>query len=440
MITVQSGSLVTAVFSKQYDSPEHAAFECVDDEECLAVTCTSLSAPMHCRMVTRKAEAAGTTRIPYPQTNAKGFCMDRKLHREIILAPKRIRLTVPQRANGLAPMSEPRLNKWWVYIAGEFERMDDPDGLGLYYWGRPVYKRTTAAQIGDWDYIKWNSLKMHWELHKASWIECANGGTVSDCPTGTSGLRNDFYNARSAMASDAPIPTSGRWQVTAFNNAAYDGIEQIEVAVLDTTPPSVCGDGVLQAGEECDDGNLVPADGCSPVCKTDITDSSLRVITQHRSPSPPSRRRLSERLSTRLKDAITCLSTSKDSDGDGTPDCLDQCPYDPNAHAAKDCPITLDVVEQPVEERLIVTVDHAIATEVLLEVIFGQHQAIIGPVTATSRDEAGSHWSLSVHTPGWHKGDPFTVRAKTFTNGIPSTWSNGICSRRPPEDAGCVSI
>ena len=164
-----------------------------------------------------------------------------------------------------------------------------------------------------------------------------------------------------------------------------------------------------------------PDRACSSSRWQDITDSSLRVITQHRSPSPPSRRRLSERLSTRLKDAITCLSTSKDSDGDGTPDCLDQCPYDPNAHAAKDCPITLDVFEQPVEERLIVTVDHAIATEVLLEVIFGQHQAIIGPVTATSRDEAGSHWSLSVHTPGWHKGDPFTVRAKTFT--LSETWS-----------------
>lgn len=275
MITVQSGSLVTAVFSKQYDSPEHAAFECVDDEECLAVTCTSLSAPMHCRMVTRKAEAAGTTRIPYPQTNAKGFCMDRKLHREIIHAPKRIRLTVPQRAAGLEPMSDTKLNVWRAYIAGEFERMDDPDGLGLYHWGRPVYKRTTAAQIGDWDYIKWNSLKMHWELHKASWIECASlQFAVSDCPTGTSGIRNDFYNAMSAMASDAPIPTSGRWQVTAFNNAAYDGIEQIEVAALDTTPPSVCGDGVLQAGEECDDGNLVPADGCSPVCKTASTIGS----------------------------------------------------------------------------------------------------------------------------------------------------------------------
>ncbi len=29
----------------------------------------------------------------------------------------------------------------------------------------------------------------------------------------------------------------------------------------------VCGDGILDAGEECDDGNTTPTDGCSPSCK-----------------------------------------------------------------------------------------------------------------------------------------------------------------------------
>ena len=93
----------------------------------------------------------------------------------------------------------------------------------------------------------------------------------------------------------------------------------------------------------------------------------------------------------------------------------------------------------PIKERLLVSVEHAIATEVLLEVRFGptlQSTATVGPVAATSRDEAGhGRWSLSVHTPGWHTGQPFTVRAKTFTDGMPSVWSNGICSR--PGDAGC---
>ena len=40
---------------------------------------------------------------------------------------------------------------------------------------------------------------------------------------------------------------------------------------------------------------------------------------------------------------------SKDTDGDGTADCLDQCPYDPKAQYAKDCPVLLDVEEDPVK-------------------------------------------------------------------------------------------
>lgn len=37
----------------------------------------------------------------------------------------------------------------------------------------------------------------------------------------------------------------------------------------DGPPPSVCGDGVLQGAEECDDGNLTPGDGCDASCRLD---------------------------------------------------------------------------------------------------------------------------------------------------------------------------
>ena len=53
---------------RRFPSPEHAASTCIDDEQCLAVTCTpSIDQPPpatgggigggHCRMVTRKSEA-----------------------------------------------------------------------------------------------------------------------------------------------------------------------------------------------------------------------------------------------------------------------------------------------------------------------------------------------------------------------------------------------
>ena len=33
--------------------------------------------------------------------------------------------------------------------------------------------------------------------------------------------------------------------------------------------PLVCGDGELDAGETCDDGNTTPGDGCSAGCQTE---------------------------------------------------------------------------------------------------------------------------------------------------------------------------
>jgi cysteine-rich repeat protein len=399
----------------------------------------------HCRMITLKTQAAATNRIPYPNPNAKGFCMDRKIHRGVVLAPKKIKLTINQRLSTSDLMPATKLSAWQAQIGGEFERMDD---RGTYTWGRPVYKRTPATDPDvtamsrwtyadnrwifqpEWDIIKWDSLKMHWVLY----------GSMNTITLGQSGY--EYETPMVSLASDAAFPTSGRWSATGFSAASSNGIEDIVVTTLDATPPSLCGDGVVQAGEDCDDGNLLPADGCSPACKTDATDATMVLITDHRSASAPSRRRLSDKLSSlssRLDAAHTCLSNSKDTDGDGTADCLDQCPYDPNAQLAKDCPVQLDVEEDPVKERLLVSVEHAIATEVLLEVRFGptlQSTATVGPVAATSRDEAGhGRWSLSVHTPGWHTGQPFTVRAKTYTDGMPSVWSNGICSR--PGDAGC---
>lgn len=35
----------------------------------------------------------------------------------------------------------------------------------------------------------------------------------------------------------------------------------------------ICGNGVLEAGEECDDGNTVSGDGCSSTCMTEVTPS-----------------------------------------------------------------------------------------------------------------------------------------------------------------------
>jgi len=45
----------------------------------------------------------------------------------------------------------------------------------------------------------------------------------------------------------------------------------VEWGIPDTTlPDPVCGNGILEWGEECDDGNLVAGDGCDPACLVEV--------------------------------------------------------------------------------------------------------------------------------------------------------------------------
>lgn len=39
------------------------------------------------------------------------------------------------------------------------------------------------------------------------------------------------------------------------------------------TPVAVCGNGILEAGEQCDDGNTVSGDGCSSTCQIEAASS-----------------------------------------------------------------------------------------------------------------------------------------------------------------------
>jgi cysteine-rich repeat protein len=63
------------------------------------------------------------------------------------------------------------------------------------------------------------------------------------------------------ICCDAGGDTSCLCQDGLYNNAGF---------CTTTQPPGpvhVCGNGVLEAGEECDDGNILSGDGCSAICK-----------------------------------------------------------------------------------------------------------------------------------------------------------------------------
>ena len=50
-------------------------------------------------------------------------------------------------------------------------------------------------------------------------------------------------------------------------DASFDSAVVIEAgSFVDAPPPDVCGNGIVEQGEECDDSNTLPGDGCSPTC------------------------------------------------------------------------------------------------------------------------------------------------------------------------------
>ena len=56
--------------------------------------------------------------------------------------------------------------------------------------------------------------------------------------------------------------------------------------VGDACPPPVCGDGKVEAPEECDDGNKKDGDGCSATCKTEAAGGGDGLIITEIMPNP----------------------------------------------------------------------------------------------------------------------------------------------------------
>src|SRR5690606_27554865 len=60
---------------------------------------------------------------------------------------------------------------------------------------------------------------------------------------------------------------------TAAGGAPQSGGGEPGGGGTDGAPGPICGDGLLEGDETCDDGNLDPADGCSATCTMEDRDS-----------------------------------------------------------------------------------------------------------------------------------------------------------------------
>jgi len=66
------------------------------------------------------------------------------------------------------------------------------------------------------------------------------------------------------------------------NSAFYssrEGANPPQLLITTQGAPSVCGNGVLEPGEQCDDGNTVAGDGCSAVCQLEVAPPSTLSFT-----------------------------------------------------------------------------------------------------------------------------------------------------------------
>src|SRR5260370_35116845 len=49
--------------------------------------------------------------------------------------------------------------------------------------------------------------------------------------------------------------------------SAEASVEACSGDACDDAQARVCGNGIIEQGEQCDDGNAIPGDGCSGVCQ-----------------------------------------------------------------------------------------------------------------------------------------------------------------------------
>jgi cysteine-rich repeat protein len=91
--------------------------------------------------------------------------------------------------------------------------------------------------------------------------------------------KTDNFKVRNEVSIPPPPPVCGDGhldegeQCDDGNTVSGDGCSAD--CKIETPPPPVCGDGHLDQGEECDDGNTVSGDGCSADCKIETPPPPL---------------------------------------------------------------------------------------------------------------------------------------------------------------------
>jgi cysteine-rich repeat protein len=115
-------------------------------------------------------------------------------------------------------------------------------------------------------------------------IDAVDGGSGCAHATGIDGDHGDLgaITVQLMPYDDTPNPGGEykAWVTAVDDYAEGEGkhgfltkdskTDNFKVRATVTPPPPVCGDSVMDEGEECDDGNTTNGDGCSSDCMTEI--------------------------------------------------------------------------------------------------------------------------------------------------------------------------
>lgn len=110
-------------------------------------------------------------------------------------------------------------------------------------------------------------------LSVAALVGCSHAGNGDDADTGADVALDGSGTDTTGGDTDADADPDADPDVDPGDtNADTDPDGTPSDAGRDAAPTERCGDGVVQEGEQCDDGNRWSADGCSTACRTESGD------------------------------------------------------------------------------------------------------------------------------------------------------------------------
>ncbi|HPF41757.1 MAG TPA: PQQ-dependent sugar dehydrogenase [Phycisphaerae bacterium] len=105
----------------------------------------------------------------------------------------------------------------------------------------------------------------------ADWVKTFryDGATLSDQQDVTTDLNDGITGTLSSIVSFGE-DASGELYIVTYGGTIY--------RIVEAGPPPVCGNGAVEDGEQCDDGNTQAGDGCGPTCQNEIAECGNGIV------------------------------------------------------------------------------------------------------------------------------------------------------------------